>query len=395
MMKRNVKRLVLGTLIASLLPMAATASDKEPIKIAAVTSLTGVFAQQGEEALRGIQFAVDEANANGGIDGREVIIKTADDESTPEGARRVTERLTREGHKFVIGPISSSISLTLAQSMKRWDAVYFGILSKMDGLTGSHCNARLFRTNHSDRMDMAMMREWMKGVEGSTFAVIAADYNWGHDSATFFDVLTAEQGKENKLSLFAPLGTTDFAPYITQLKAAGVDSIWVAMVGRDAIAFVRQAESFGLTAQSKLIGHSLIFNYLVEATEGATEGVWGNIGYGAEIDTEMNRTFVAAWQQRFGRFPTENEGQAYNGTRTIFEGVRLAGSVQPAAVASALEGAHFDTIHGPALMRAEDHQLLIPNYMGKVSLADGKLRPVIEKTFGTDLYATPSAECRL
>ncbi|MFC6673332.1 ABC transporter substrate-binding protein [Marinobacterium aestuariivivens] len=390
---KKLFRLGAATLLSAALATAAQAADQDPIRIGAVSSITGVFAQQGEEVLRGIQFAVEEANAGGGIAGHPVELKTADDESTPEAGRRVAEKLARDGFPFLIGPISSSISLTLSQSLERWDALYVAVASKLDDLTGKACNARMFRTNHSDSMDLAMMGKWLERVEAKKFAVIAADYTWGHGSAEFFEKTARAQGKDVAETLYVPMGTKDFAPYIAQLRAADVDAIWVAMVGRDAIGFVKQAKAFGLTDR-QLIGHALIFNYLVDATGDATAGVWGNIGYGAGIDTPRNKAFVEGFRQKYGRVPTENEGQAYNGVQAIFEGVRLAGSTEPEAVSTALVGAEYETIYGPATMR-RDHQLVIPNYVGQVKQVGDRLQPVVELSYQPSIYPPASKECML
>lgn len=395
MKKRELLKAIAATATISLLSPLTQAADMEPVRIGAVSSLSGVFEQQGQEVLRAIEFAVEEANANGGVDGRKVELEIADDESTPDGARRSAEKLAREGHNLLIGPISSSISMTLSQNLDRWDAMYVVVASKMDALTGKSCHARMFRTNHNDVMDLAMMKEWMKTVKEKKFGIIAADYTWGHSSAEFFEKTAAELGKEVKVSLFAPLGTKDFAPYVAQLRDADIEAVWVAMVGRDAISFVKQADSFGLNDSKRLVGHALIFQYLIDATGDATQNVWGNIGYGADIDTARNRKFVAAWMDKFGRVPTENEGQAYNGIQAIFEGVHLAGSTEPGAVSKALENASYETIYGQAVMRGADHQLQIPDYIGQVTKVDGKLRPVIERSYPVDLYAEPSPECAL
>lgn len=394
MKKRTIIKAIAASAVVSMLSPVTFAADKEPVRIGAVTSLSGVFEQQGQEVLRAIEYAVEEANANGGIDGRAVEIEVADDESTPDGGRRAAEKLARSGHNLLIGPISSSISLTLSQNLDRWDALYISVASKLDALTGKSCHSRMFRTNHSDIMDLAMMKEWLKTVDEKSFGIIAADYTWGHGSAEFFEKTAKQLGKEVKVSLFAPLGTKDFAPYVAQLREADIDAIWVAMVGRDAISFIKQADAFGLNKSKRLVGHALIFNYLVDATGDATKGVWGNMGYGAGIDTPMNERFVAGFKAKYGRVPTENEGQAYNGVQVIFEGVRLAGSTEPDAIAQVLVGAEFDTIYGPARMR-EDHQLIIPNYVGQVKEVEGRLRPVVETVYPVSLYPGASPECAI
>jgi branched-chain amino acid transport system substrate-binding protein len=389
------RRALVALALVAALPAAALAQAKDPVRVGLISSRSGVFAQQGEEVIRAVQFAIDEANAKGGVDGRKVEVQIADDESTPDAGRRVAEKLARDGYNLLIGPIASSISLALASNLDRWDAAQFVVISKSDKITGDSCKARSFRTTHSDAMDIAMIGEWAKGFKEKTYASIGADYVWGRDSSESFAKAVKTQGKEVKLQLYAPVGTKDFSPYIAQLKEAKVDAIWVAEVGRDAIAFVKQAQEFGLLQQTKLIGHALIMNFVIDATGKALEGTPGNSGYTPDIDNPRNKAFVAAWKAKFNRFPTDNEGQAYNGAQVMFESVKKARSAKPADVAKALRGATIDSIYGPAVMRAADNQLVLPSYVARVKTADGALRPVIEQTFPSSLVPPASSLCKM
>ena len=396
MMKTPLNRRALAALaLCTALPLAAMAQAKDPVRVGLVSSKSGVFAQQGEEVIRAIQFAIDEANAKGGVDGRKVEVQIADDEGTPDAGRRVAEKLARDGYNLLIGAIPSSISLALAPNLERWDAAYFVVASKSDKITGDTCKARVFRTNHSDAMDIAMIGEWAKGFKEKTYASLAADYVWGRDSAESFARSVKAQGKDVKLQLYAPLGTKDFSPFIAQLKEANVDAIWVAETGRDAIAFVKQAQEFGLIPKTRLIGHALIQNFMINATERALEGTPGTTGYTPDLDNPRNKAFVASWKAKFNRLPTDNEGQAYNGAQVMFEGVKKAGSAQPADVAKALPGATIDSIYGPVTMRAADNQLVLPNFVGRAKVVDGVLRPVIEQTFAPALMPAASPLCKI
>ncbi|SEB15481.1 ABC transporter substrate-binding protein [Variovorax sp. YR216] len=386
--------IALGAL-AAVIPFAALAQGKEPVKVGLVSSKSGVFAQQGEEVMRAVKFAIDEANTAGGVDGRKVEYAEADDEGTPDAGRRVAEKLARDGNNLLIGAIPSSISLAIAQNLDRWDAAYFVVASKSDKLTGDTCRPRSFRTNHSDAMDIAMINEWAKDLKEKTFAVLAADYVWGRDSGESFKKAVEATGKTVPLSLYVPLGTKDFSPYIAQLKAANVDAVWVAETGRDAIAFVKQAEEFGLIPKTKLIGHALIQNFMINATGKALDGTPGNTAYTATIDNPRNKAFVTAWKAKFNRLPTDNEGQAYNGMQVMFEGVKKSGSVKPAEISKALRGAQIDSIYGPVTMRAADNQLLLPNYVARAKPVDGAIVPVIEHTFPPSLVPAPSPLCKM
>jgi len=389
------RRTLIALALAAAIPSIGFAQAKDPVKVGLVSSKSGVFAQQGEEVIRAIKFAIDEANAKGGVDGRKVEVSEADDEGTPDAGRRVAEKLARDGYNLLIGAIPSSISLAFGANLDRWDAAYFVVASKSDKITGDSCKPRMFRTNHSDAMDIAMIGEWAKGFKEKTYATMAADYVWGRDSSESFTKAVKGQGKEVKLNLYAPMGTKDFSPFIAQLKDANVDAIWVAETGRDAIAFVKQAQEFGLIPKTKLVGHSLILNFMINATDKSLEGTPGTTGYTPDLDNPRNKSFVAAWKAKFNRLPTDNEGQAYNGAQVLFEGVKKAGSVKPADIAKALPGSTIDSIYGPVVMRAADNQLVLPNYVGRAKVVDGVLRPVIEQTFAPALMPAASPLCKL
>ncbi len=386
--------LLTGMALAATLPLTALAQDKEPVKIALVTSKSGAFATMGADVANGIKFAVDEANAKGGVDGRKIVLAEGDDESTPDAGRRVAEKLSREGHNLIIGPITSSISLTISQNLARWDAAFIGTISKADKLTQDACNPRFVRTNHSDAMDLAMINEWAKTLPGSNFAVLAADYVWGRDSAKSFETAVAAQGKKVGTKLFVPLGTKDYAPYIQQLKSANADAVWVADVS-GAIAFTKQAADFGLIPQTPLIGHALLSNFIVNATGNALSNVPGNVGYTPDIDTPQSKAFAAAFKAKHNRLPSDTEGQAYNGAMVLLQGVKLAGSTKPLDVTKALRGAEVETLYGKATVRAADNQLLIPNYIARVKTADGVLRPVIEQSYPASLVPPASPLCKM
>lgn len=393
-MFKTKKTLLAAAALAAAVPLGALAQAKEPVKIALVTSKSGAFATMGADVANGIKFAVEEANAKGGIDGRKIVLAEGDDESTPDAGRRVAEKLAREGHNLIIGPITSSISLAISQNLARWDAAFIGSISKADKLTQDACSPRFVRTNHSDAMDLAMINEWAKTLPGSNFAILAADYVWGQDSAKSFEAAVTAQGKKVAAKLFVPLGTKDYAPYIQQLKNAKADAVWVADVS-GAIAFTKQAADFGLIPKTPLIGHALLSNFIVNATGNALANVPGNVGYTPDIDTPQSKAFAAAFKARHNRLPSDTEGQAYNGAMVLLQGVKLAGSTRPLDVTKALRGAEVETLYGKATVRAADNQLLIPNYIARVKVADGVLRPVIERSYPATLTPPASPLCKL
>ena len=68
------RRSLMALALAAALPTMVMAQAKDPVKVGLVSSKSGVFAQQGEEVIRAVKFAIDEANAKGGVDGRKVEV---------------------------------------------------------------------------------------------------------------------------------------------------------------------------------------------------------------------------------------------------------------------------------------------------------------------------------
>lgn len=82
-------------------------------------------------------------------------------------------------------------------------------------------------------------------------------------------------------------------------------------------------------------------------------------------------------------------GRGYKGMDTLVQAIERAGSAMPADVAKALEGGTFDTIFGTATIQAQDHQMVLSNYFGRVVEVDGKPRNVISVSLTTGQEATP------
>src|SRR6478609_7939127 len=95
---RNATGIVLGSLLTL---AAGTALAKDPLRIGVPTALTGTYADLGSQAKRAIDFAVQQANAAGGVEGHKVEVEYLDTEAKPDLARRQAEKLALQGNKVL------------------------------------------------------------------------------------------------------------------------------------------------------------------------------------------------------------------------------------------------------------------------------------------------------
>lgn len=378
-------------LAATMWTGAAYAQAKDPIRIGVPTALTGAYADLGNQAKRAIELAVDEANAAGGVDGRKVEARFLDTEAKADLAKSQGEKLALSGYNLLMATIASGEGLALGPQLAKWDAIYISTINKANAITGASCNARMFRVNHPDNSDAAVVKPWLETRKEKKWAVIGMDGAWGRDSAASFKGAATPQGKEIISESFSPLGTNDYAPYIQKIAESGAEGLWVALAGRDAINFATQAKQFGLFDKVFVAGTSFVTDSTVKTMGDISKGIWGIVNYSATIDTPANKAFVAAWEKKYpGTNPTNFEGETYLGARVLFDAVKKAGSVKPADVAKALPG-EYDTIFGKATLRKEDNQLALPNYFGQIQDVGGKLKPVATMTIPAE-QATPKPD---
>ncbi len=383
--------------VGALSLLSGPAASQESIKIGVPTALSGTYAGLGSEALRAVQFAAEEANAKGGIDGRKVEIKALDSEAKPDVARKQAEKLALEGYNILTGTIASGEGLAMAPMLERWDAIYISTINKSDKLTGDSCVPRVFRVNKQDAQDAAVVRPWLKTRKEAKWAVLAADIAWGRDSGRSFTEAAKANNKTIVAEIYSPFGANDFAPFIQQIKSSGAEALWVALAGRDAINFANQAKEFGIFDKVFVAGVSFVTDANVKTLGAVAKGVWGIINYSSTLNTPENKAFVAAWKKKYnGDEPSNFEGETYIGMQIIFDAVHRAKSVKPMDLAKVLSGGTFDTVLGKLTIRAADHQIIAPNYFGYIGEQDGKLRPIITMTFSGDVVSgSPSESCKM
>ena len=389
---------ILGTAAAALLwHSPALAAGKEPIRIGLITSLSGPYQGFGGAIKEGAQFAADDINAKGGIDGRKVELEFGDTQGNPEIGRREAGKLVLKGYNLLTGGVSSAVSLAISGQMERIDGLYIATLSKSNLITGKQCNARTFRTFQNDAMDIRILKPWLEKQTDKKWAIIAADYAWGHDSAEGFTEAAKSAGKEVLPAVYAPLGAKDFAPYITQLMQSGATALWGAVSGGDYVNFWKQATQFGLPAKMKVAAAAAVTTSVINALGDIAEGYYGIVNYSSTEPSAGNQAFVKAFRAKFGKDPGYDTVNGYLGVAAIAQAVGHAHSVKPGDVARAMGGMTLKTpMFGDVVFRAADHQLELPNYFGRVGRDHGELKPIIDQTFSAaETIPPPSPDCHI
>lgn len=381
-------------------PGGAEADTDGPIKVAIIPPATGALAEFGADAAKAWQFAAEEFNEAGGLDGRQVELIELDTDSTPAATLRAArEAVTQHGAQFIGGVMTSTEHGALNAQLEGLGVLSFNSMGKDDALTGSDCNANAFRAVQSSVMDINALADTIQDLPGERWAIQAVDYSTGHSAAEKFTEAAEQAGKQVVLEQFAPLNTTEFGTYITRLNASDADALFAVEYGADAIAFVNQSAQFNLNERFEtVLGMNMVSEQTFPALGDKIVGFYNNVGYSPDLEAPLNDAFVDRWKAEYdGEAPYYVEADTYLAAQTLFEGMKEADSADPMEVREALEGLTFDSIVGEVTMRAEDHQLIRPSYVGQVvEEDDGNLKfELISTSEGEDIMPPVSPDCSL
>jgi len=380
---RRVRRCIALLAVTAMATLAAcggaggsgSGSGDEPIKIALIPPSGGVFAIYGRDTIKAWEFAADEVNAAGGVDGRKVEITAVETDGTPAATVRAARRaVTQDGARFIGGIITSPEVAALQPQLPSMNALLLNSSAVDDPLTGEQCNANAFRFVQNTRMAIGGVASSLKDLPAKKWAIMAVDYSAGRTSAKAFTKAVEASGGEVVMTQFAPQPTADFGSFITKLQGSGADGLYVHENGVDAQAFVNQGTQFNLFDSFKsIVSFKVINEPLFETFGQKVDGFNADLGYAHQLDNPENAAFVKAWKDEFGSDPYHVEADNYLTAQALFKAVEDAGSVEPKDVAATMEKLSMDSIVGPIEMRGADHQLQRSSYFAGVKFADGQL----------------------
>lgn len=206
----------------------------DTIKIGTLYPLTGDVASIGQNIMRGVEFAVDEINEKGGIDGKQIEIVQGDSAGDTKTGMAEAERLiTQENVVAILGAYQSSVTEVVAQVTERYQVPLLTAISTADSLTesGYQYFFRLAPTNSMFLRDMIQSVVDFSGqnpeVKAGSIAVCADNTLLGQETAEWAKYFAEEQGIEYLGEVLYTKGAADLSSEVVQLKDLNPDVLVV------------------------------------------------------------------------------------------------------------------------------------------------------------------------
>jgi len=355
--------------------LATQASAQDTIKIGELNSYKAVPAFL-DPYKKGMDLALEEINAKGGVLGKKLELISRDDGANPGEAVRVAEELiTRENVALIAGTFLSNIGLAVTNFAGQKKVFFLAAEPLTDKITWANGNKYTYRLRATTYMQTAMLMTAAVAAKKKKWALVYPNFEYGQSAAENFKTMLkkAQPDVEFVTEQAPPLGKIDAGAVAQAIDDAKPDAIFNVLFGGDFTKFVREGNTRGVfknrTVVSLLSGEPEYLDPLKEETPVG----WTVTGYPWDkIKTPAHKAFLDAYQKKFNDYPRLGSIVGYVTIKSIAAGIAKAKSTDTEKLVAAFKDLKVDSPFGPFTYRASDHQATMGAYVGKLALEDGK-----------------------
>jgi len=345
--------------------------------------MTGGGAAVGKDMSNGFMMSLEEISNQ--IVGRKVEVIIEDTQGDPAQAlTRLRKLVESDKVNAVAGIFLANEGYALAPKVDEYRIPTVWAVVSADDLTQRKPTKYAVRTGWTSSQPNHPFGEYAAKTLGyKRVATIAMDYAFGWEQVGGFQRTFEEAGGQIVQKLWPPLGTTDFGPFLAQIKR-DADAVFAVMVAASSLRFPKQYQDAGLKARLPLIGGGTSFDeFVLPALGDEAIGAISPLIYSAAIDTPVNQRFVKEFRKKYGKVPGYYAEASYTAARWIAEAAKaVGGNVEDKEkFLAALKKVEIsDAPRGP--IKLDTYGNPIQNiYVRKVEKRDGELWNTVIQTF--------------
>jgi branched-chain amino acid transport system substrate-binding protein len=367
---RSRRLLVLIT--AGLALSWAAPAAAQPIKLGDINSYSGIGAPFTGPYRVGVEMAIEEINAKGGVLGRKLEVVFRDDKGQPaEAVKHAQELVESEKVALIAGGFLSNVGLAVSDWAKQNKTMYVVAEALTEAITWSKGHDHAVRLRPNTYEQGRMLAEKAGKMKHVKWATIGPNYEYGKRAwETFRDRLKEMKPEVQIVGEHWPtLGKIEPGPLVTAIMSQSPDALYVSLFGSDWLAFVREAQKRGLFQKMFVVGILLgepeyIDPLGTEAPEGML--VTGYPWY--DIKSQAHQDWAARYTKRGDKHPMLGSLIGYVTYQSVAEAIRKAGSTDTAKLVAAFKGLKVDTPIGPITFRAIDGQSTMGAWVGTTKI---------------------------
>jgi branched-chain amino acid transport system substrate-binding protein len=308
----------------------AEAGKDDVILLGEVGSLTGSEAAFGKSTRDGVELALEEVNAAGGVKGKKVAVRVLDDQSKPEEAASATKRLITQDHVVaIIGEVASSNSLAMAPIAQEAQVPMVSPSSTNPKVT--EVGTYIFRVCFIDPFQGYVMAKYAHDDLKFTKVAILTDKKSAYSEGlteVFNKKFTEMKGKIVGIEAYAK-GDTDFRAQLTNIKKLKAEGLYIPGYYEDVGKIAEQARELGLKVVM-MGGDGWDSAKLFELGGSAVEGSFVSNHYSADDPTPRVQEFIKKYQAKYGNVPDSLAALGYDAARVVIDAMKRSDGTGPA-----------------------------------------------------------------
>jgi len=344
----------------------ATASSKgggdKPLSVGAVLPLSGPGAYFGVAAHKGVELALEQINAAGGVNGKPVTVNFSDSQCSPLGAKTAAEKVIADGANAILGDECSSATLGMMPVLQQ---------NKVPGVTpGSSAiaitdpgNPWMFRIMPNEVMQGAdLAANAAKKMNAKTAVILHENTDAGIGNAKVFKEFFEKDGGKVLDDIGFDRTVQDFTSIATRVAALGnVDVIPTYTLEGQGVNITNSLAQAGVTkggGGGKAVQISTIWlpvGFDAKVAPHAAEGFVRIVQFDPNKTNEAGKKFLQEFQAKFHQVPDHIAAHSYDALNVIVQAARANKSTAPADIQSGLRGlAGFKGVTGTVTFAKND-----------------------------------------
>jgi len=334
-------------LTAAALCVAAAASA-QPIKIANIVELSGAGATSGTNFKNGVELAIKEINASGGILGRKIEWTTADTQSNPGVAKGLATKAVDDGVFAVFGPVfSGSILVSMAETRK----------AEVPNFTGGEAaaitkqgNPYIFRTSFTQDTAMPKVARYVaQGLKAKTVALIFVNNDFGKGGRDALIKALEPLGAKVTTEISTDQNQVDFSAAVLRAKQANTDVVFCYTNEEESARLLRELRKQGVT--KPIVGETVLTSQkVIELAGEAANGAVAHVGLTVDAPIPAMRAFRAKFEKEWKFTPDHNGIKGYTGVYVLKAAIEKAGKLDRQLVAKTMHGLKLKAADHPGIL---------------------------------------------
>ena len=323
---------------------ASVTHAQTPLKIGFIAELSGPQGAIGQDQFDAFMLIVEQ---NGGrLGGVPVQILKEDSQLKPEVAVQIVDKLIeRERVPIITGVTFSNVMMAIHKKITEKEVFLIGSNAGPSPIAGAQCSPFFFTTSWQNDQQAEVVGKYAADKGYKRIVAMAPNYQAGKDFiAGFKRNYTTPLVNE----IYTSLQQQDYSAELAQVQAANPDAVFVFYPGGLGVNFVKQFSQAGLKAKYPLLNTSTVDGINLPAQGDAALGAISGTFWGPDFGNPANRKFVADFEAKFKRIPSQYAAQGYDSALLLDSAIgKVKGNVaDKKAFQAALKAADFKSVRG-------------------------------------------------